>query len=137
MARVGETENVLAPGVAAVIVGPAAAAAAAVVGCRLAGLQPALAAAAFAAAAALAVGGRAVAALGPLEDCGALGSPRWATHRGTATGEAAVRQLVTGTAARATEAELGRTWSASETASAVNKTKHAENKTKHAQRGLA
>ena len=48
-----------------------------------------------------------------------------------------MRQLVTGTAARATEAELGRTGSVSGTASAENKTKHAENKTKHAQRGLA
>ena len=135
MARVGETETVL--GVAAVLVGPAAAAAAALLGCRLAGPQPALAAAAFAAAAALAVGRRALAALGPLEDCRALGSPRWATHRGTAWETAAVRQLVTGTAARAREAELGRTGSTSGTASAENKTKHAENKTKHAQRGLA
>ena len=137
MARVGETETVLAVGVAAVLVGPAAAAAAAVVGCRLAGPQPALAAAAFAAAAALAVGRRALAALGPVEDCRALGSPRWATHRGTAWETAAVRQLVTGTAAQATEAELGKTRSASGTTSAENKKKHAENKTKHAQRGLA
>ena len=56
---------------------------------------------------------------------------------GNSMGEAAVRQLVTGTAARAREAELGRTGSAAGTASAENKTKHAENKTKHAQRGLA
>ena len=116
----------LALGVAAVLVGPAAAAAAAaVLGCRLAGPQPALAAAAFAAAAALAVG-RALVALGPLEDCRALGSPRWATHRGTAWETAAVRHLVTGTAARATEAELGRTGSAAGTASAENRTKHAQ-----------
>ena len=122
----GETETVLALRVAAVLVGPAAAAAAAaVLGCRLAGPQPALAAAA-----ALAVGQRALAALGPLEDCRALGSPRWATQRGTAWETAAVRHLVTGTAARATEAELGRTGSAAGTASA-------ENRTKHAQRGRA
>ena len=131
MAQVGETETVLALGVAAVLVGPAAgAAAAAVLGSRLAGPQPALAAAAFAAAAALAVGRSALAALGPLEDCRALGSPRWATHRGTAWETAAVRHLVTGTAARATEAELGTTGSAAGTASA-------ENRTKHAQRGRA
>ena len=117
----------LALGVAAVLVGPAAAAAAAaVLGCRLAGPQPALAAAAFAAAAALAVGRRALAALGPLEDCRALGSPRWATHLGTAWETAAVRQLVTGTAARATEAELGRTGSAAGTASAGRRTRHAQ-----------
>ena len=36
------------------------------------------------------------------------GSPRWATYRGTAWETAAVRQLKTGTAARATEAEFGR-----------------------------
>ena len=128
MARVGETETVLALGVAAALVGPAAAAAAAaaaVLGCRLAGPQPALAAAAFAAAAALAVG-RALVALGPLEDCRALGSPRWATHRGTAWETAAVRHLVTENAARATEAELRRTGSAAGTASAENRTKHAQ-----------
>ena len=134
MARVGETETVLALGVAAVLVGPAAAAAAAAataaLGCRLAGPQPALAAAAFAAAAALAVGRRALAALGPLEDCRALGSPRWATHWGTEWETAAVRQLVTGIAAGATKAELGRTRSAAGTASA-------ETRAKHAQRGRA
>ena len=48
-----------------------------------------------------------------------------------------MRQLVTGTAARATEAELGRTRLASGKASVENKTKRAENKTKHAQRVLA
>ena len=46
----------------------------------------------------------------------------------------AVRQLVTGTAARATKAVLGRTGSAAGTASAENKTNSVN---KDAQRGLA